>query len=171
MDVPSITVAYGDGVGPEVMEATLRILQEAGAQLKIDTIEIGEQVFKRGSQTGIPADAWESLRRTGILLKGPLLFLADGQLENFTQALIEYLGDRLIIFEPDHGPMTELMEKNQADPSAMIMAAIRMLEHVGQNILAEKIQHALAHAKDDGCSAEAMGTMDFAEAVMERLGK
>ena len=35
-----ITVAYGDGIGPEIMEATLSILKAAGARLEIDQIEI-----------------------------------------------------------------------------------------------------------------------------------
>ena len=39
-----ITVAHGDGIGPEIMEATLHILKEAGARLDIETIEIGEKV-------------------------------------------------------------------------------------------------------------------------------
>ena len=38
-----ITVAYGDGIGPEIMEATLSILKAAGARLEIDQIEIGEK--------------------------------------------------------------------------------------------------------------------------------
>lgn len=40
-----ITVAYGDGIGPEIMKATLRILEAAGAALDIEEIEIGEQVI------------------------------------------------------------------------------------------------------------------------------
>jgi isocitrate dehydrogenase len=37
-----ITVAKGDGIGPEIMDATLRIIM-AGAQLEIDEIEVGEK--------------------------------------------------------------------------------------------------------------------------------
>ncbi len=40
-----ITVARGDGIGPEIMAATLRILQASGAQLAIEEIEIGEKVY------------------------------------------------------------------------------------------------------------------------------
>jgi isocitrate/isopropylmalate dehydrogenase len=36
-----ITVAHGDGIGPEIMAATLNILKGAGARLDIETIEIG----------------------------------------------------------------------------------------------------------------------------------
>ena len=47
-----ITVAHGDGIGPEIMEATLQILKEAGARLEIETIEIGEKVYQRGNSVG-----------------------------------------------------------------------------------------------------------------------
>ena len=41
----SITVARGDGIGPEIMDATLRILEGAGARIAIEEIEIGEAVY------------------------------------------------------------------------------------------------------------------------------
>ena len=67
-----ITVAYGDGIGPEIMEATLHILKEAGADIAIETIEVGERVYNMGATSGILPAAWESLRRTKILLKAPI---------------------------------------------------------------------------------------------------
>ena len=67
-----ITVAYGDGIGPEIMEATLRVIQEAGAQLEIETIEVGEKVYLSGNSAGIAPNAWESLRRTKVFLKAPI---------------------------------------------------------------------------------------------------
>ena len=48
-----ITVAHGDGIGPEIMNATLQILEAAGAALEIETIEIGEKVYLRGNSAGI----------------------------------------------------------------------------------------------------------------------
>lgn len=56
-------MAYGDGIGPEIMEATLSILEAAGAQLKIEKIEIGEKVYGQGHTSGIAPESWESLRR------------------------------------------------------------------------------------------------------------
>ena len=44
-----ITVANGDGIGPEIMAATLRILEAAEAPLDIETIEIGEKVYLAGN--------------------------------------------------------------------------------------------------------------------------
>jgi len=67
-----ITVAHGDGIGPEIMEATLAIIQAAGAKLDIETIEIGEKVYQRGVAEGIDPNAFDSLRRTKVFLKAPI---------------------------------------------------------------------------------------------------
>lgn len=67
-----VTVAHGDGIGPEIMAATLLVLTEAGARIDIETIEIGEKVFLRGHSSGIEPGAWESLRRTKVFLKAPI---------------------------------------------------------------------------------------------------
>lgn len=67
-----ITVAYGDGIGPEIMKATLAILEAAGAQLEYDVIEIGEQVYLKGISSGMEPNAFESLRETKIFLKAPI---------------------------------------------------------------------------------------------------
>jgi len=67
-----ITVARGDGIGPEIMEATLAILKGGGARLDIEEIEIGEKVYLRGNPAGIEPSAWESLRRTRVFLKAPI---------------------------------------------------------------------------------------------------
>lgn len=67
-----ITVAYGDGIGPEIMDATINIITSAGAKLDIETIEIGEQVYLRGNSAGIEPTAWDSLRRTKVFLKAPI---------------------------------------------------------------------------------------------------
>ncbi|HTD52397.1 MAG TPA: NADP-dependent isocitrate dehydrogenase [Thermoanaerobaculia bacterium] len=67
-----VTVAYGDGIGPEIMAATLEILKGAGARIAPEVIEIGEKVYLRGISTGIEPSAWESLRRTRVFLKAPI---------------------------------------------------------------------------------------------------
>jgi isocitrate dehydrogenase len=67
-----ITVAHGDGIGPEIMDATLRILMAAGARIAPETIDIGEKVYLSGNTSGIPDDAWESIMRTKIFLKSPI---------------------------------------------------------------------------------------------------
>lgn len=67
-----ITVAHGDGIGPEIMSACLCIMKEGGARLDIETIEIGEKVYLRGISSGIEPTAWDSLRRTKVFFKAPI---------------------------------------------------------------------------------------------------
>lgn len=67
-----VTIAYGDGIGPEIMEATLKILQAAGARIEPEVIEVGEKVYRSGVAGGIHESAWESLRRTRVFLKAPI---------------------------------------------------------------------------------------------------
>jgi isocitrate dehydrogenase len=67
-----ITLAYGDGIGPEIMNATLDLLKAAGAQIEFEVIEIGEKVYLAGNPAGIAPEAWESLRRTKVFLKAPI---------------------------------------------------------------------------------------------------
>jgi len=67
-----ITVAHGDGIGPEIMAATLRVLKAVGANLEIETIEVGERVYHRGITSGIEPASWDSLRRTKVFLKAPI---------------------------------------------------------------------------------------------------
>lgn len=68
----NITVAYGDGIGPEIMEATLLILKKAEARISIDTIEIGEALYLKGFGSGISDQAMETVKRNKILLKAPI---------------------------------------------------------------------------------------------------
>src|SRR5687767_4675046 len=67
-----ITVANGDGIGPEIMAATLRILEASEAPLEIETIDIGEKVYLAGGTSGIEPGSWDSLRRTKVFLKAPI---------------------------------------------------------------------------------------------------
>ncbi|MBI1357025.1 MAG: NADP-dependent isocitrate dehydrogenase [Acidobacteria bacterium] len=71
-DKTPITVAHGDGIGPEIMAATLEILEAGGAELAIETIEVGEKLYESGFSSGIRPDSWESIHRTGVLLKAPI---------------------------------------------------------------------------------------------------
>lgn len=71
-DKRKITVAYGDGIGPEIMAATLDILHAAETAIEPEIIEIGEKVYKQGVSSGIEPSAWESLRRTQVFLKAPI---------------------------------------------------------------------------------------------------
>src|SRR5918993_957007 len=87
-----ITVAHGDGIGPEIMEATLHILQEAGARLDIEVIEVGEKVYQRGISVGIEPSAWESLRRTKVFLKAPITTPQGGGFKSLNVTTRKTLG-------------------------------------------------------------------------------
>ena len=67
-----LTVARGDGIGPEIMDATLAVLEAAGARLAIEEIAIGESQYRAGHSSGLSPEAWGSIRRTRLLLKGPI---------------------------------------------------------------------------------------------------
>lgn len=67
-----VTFARGDGIGPEIMDATLRVLDAAGARLDLDEIQIGAKVYERGLTAGIDPGSWDSLRRTQVFLKAPI---------------------------------------------------------------------------------------------------
>ena len=68
----AVTVAPGDGIGPEITEATLRVLGAAGAPIAPEFVDIGLRPYEAGHGSGIPPAAWDSIRRTRVLLKGPV---------------------------------------------------------------------------------------------------
>ncbi|MCS6854578.1 MAG: NADP-dependent isocitrate dehydrogenase [Elioraea sp.] len=72
VDAVPLTVARGDGIGPEIMDATLAVLEAAGARLAIEEIAIGERLYHAGYTSGLSPEAWASIRRTRLLLKGPI---------------------------------------------------------------------------------------------------
>ncbi|MCC7409381.1 MAG: NADP-dependent isocitrate dehydrogenase [Phycisphaeraceae bacterium] len=87
-----MTVAHGDGIGPEIMKATLTMLQAAGARLAIETIEIGEKVYQRGVTIGIEPSAWASLRRTRVFLKAPITTPQGGGFKSLNVTTRKTLG-------------------------------------------------------------------------------
>jgi isocitrate dehydrogenase len=87
-----ITVAHGDGIGPEIMDATLSIIQQAGAAIEIETIDIGEKVYLKGNSAGIEPSSWESLRRTKVFLKAPITTPQGGGFKSLNVTVRKTLG-------------------------------------------------------------------------------
>ena len=87
-----ITVAKGDGIGPEIMDATLKVLSAAGARLEIETIEIGEAVYNRGFSAGIETSSWDALRRTKVFLKAPITTPQGGGFKSLNVTIRKTLG-------------------------------------------------------------------------------
>jgi isocitrate dehydrogenase len=87
-----ITIAKGDGIGPEIMDATLAILKAAGAQLEYDEIAIGEKVYLSGNTSGISSDAWDSIRSNKLLLKAPITTPQGGGYKSLNVTMRKTLG-------------------------------------------------------------------------------
>jgi isocitrate dehydrogenase len=87
-----ITIAKGDGIGPEIMEATLRILKAAGAELEYDEIEVGEKVYLSGNTSGISDEAWSSIRSNKIFLKAPITTPQGGGYKSLNVSTRKFLG-------------------------------------------------------------------------------
>lgn len=87
-----ITVAYGDGIGPEIMRATLDVLEAADAKLDAEVIEIGERVYAQGHSAGITPQAWDSLRRTKVFLKAPITTPQGGGVKSLNVTVRKTLG-------------------------------------------------------------------------------
>lgn len=87
-----ITVAQGDGIGPEIMAATLKVLAAAGARIAPETIDIGEKLYHAGHSSGIAPEAWDSLRRTRVFLKGPITTPQGGGYKSLNVTIRKTLG-------------------------------------------------------------------------------
>jgi len=87
-----ITVAKGDGIGPEIMDATLEIILAAGAKIEIDEIEVGEKVYLAGNTSGIASESWETIRRNKIFLKAPITTPQGGGYKSLNVTTRKFLG-------------------------------------------------------------------------------
>ena len=87
-----ITVAKGDGIGPEIMDATLRILTKAGARIEWDEIQVGEKVYLSGNTSGITKEAWDSIRTNKVFLKAPITTPQGGGYKSLNVTMRKSLG-------------------------------------------------------------------------------
>ena len=87
-----ITVAKGDGIGPEIMDATLDILLAAGADIEIEEIEVGEKVYLAGNTAGIAKESWEVIRRNKVFLKAPITTPQGGGYKSLNVTTRKFLG-------------------------------------------------------------------------------
>jgi|GEM_PF-2422776 len=178
----AITVSYGDGVGPEIMEAVLDILRDAEAWLSIEVIEAGQRIYDMQSHEAMLPSAWEKLHRTKILLQGPVsepeerqsLYSSLRHRMNITEgyrvdtphgAADVHMGEGFIWFTPAHGTQAELGGTGNANPASMLLAAMLLLQHIGQHEAAARVQRALFSLPPD----HGLGTAEFTQAILERL--
>ncbi|MEZ5690724.1 MAG: isocitrate/isopropylmalate family dehydrogenase [Rickettsiales bacterium] len=176
----TITVAYGDGIGPEIMEGALILLRESNAKLTIESIEIGKRIYNMGATYGILPSSLDRLRENRILLKSPTIIpdFPDYTLRTINDKLFEQFGlenssmrisniiknledtdwlsgisisnENFAIFETMHDAAPELAGKDVANPCGIIQATIMMLEYISHTETADKIKNAMLKTLDDG---------------------
>lgn len=88
----TITIARGDGIGEEIMDSTLKILEAANAPLNYEEIKIGKKVYESGEKTGMPDEAWESLIRNKVFLKAPITTPQGGGYKSLNVTIRKALG-------------------------------------------------------------------------------
>ena len=88
----NITIAKGDGIGPEIMDATIKIITAAGADISIDEIEVGEKVYLAGNLAGIAKESWDIIRRNKIFLKAPITTPQGGGYKSLNVTTRKFLG-------------------------------------------------------------------------------
>lgn len=161
----TITIAKGDGIGTEIMDATLSILGAAGAQLAYEEIQVGESVYHRGFSAGITADAWDILRRNKVLLKAPITTPQGGGYKSLNVTLRKTLGlfanvrpcQALTPFIESHFPAMDLViiRENEEDLYAGIEhqqtgEVIQCLKLVSRPGCERVIRYAFEYAKAYG---------------------
>jgi isocitrate dehydrogenase len=91
-EITPITVAYGDGIGPEIMQATMKILQKAEAAIRVEIIEVGQKLYEKKYTSGIAPESWESIDRTKVLFKAPITTPQGGGYKSLNVTLRKALG-------------------------------------------------------------------------------
>lgn len=164
MNTP-ITIARGDGIGPEIMDATLRIIKAAKARIDVHEIEIGEKVYHQGHTSGIRPSDWKTLRDNHIFLKAPITTPSGGGYKSLNVTIRKTLGlfanvrpcQALHPFVPTRFPAIDMViiRENEEDLYAGIehrqtqdsTQALKLITRPGT----EKIMHyAFEYAKADG---------------------
>ena len=87
-----VTFAKGDGIGPEIMDATKRILEAAEARIEWEEIKVGEQVYLSGNTSGIDKSAWDSIRENKVFLKAPITTPQGGGYKSLNVTMRKSLG-------------------------------------------------------------------------------
>lgn len=87
-----ITIAKGDGIGPEIMDATLNILKDASSPLEYHEVEIGERVYLQGHPAGIKEDTWNTIKNTKAFLKAPITTPQGGGFKSLNVTIRTALG-------------------------------------------------------------------------------
>jgi isocitrate dehydrogenase len=88
----TIPVAPGDGIGPEIMDATLAILKAADPALAFHRVTVGLKAYESGLMAGIGEDTWQAIDAHQVLLKGPITTPQGGGYKSVNVTLRKTLG-------------------------------------------------------------------------------
>lgn len=92
MEKVVVTLAKGDGIGPEITDAVVSILKAANTPIEFDEIEVGLKLYDKGIKTGIETSGWDSLRKTKVFLKGPITTPQGGGMKSLNVTIRTTLG-------------------------------------------------------------------------------
>ncbi len=169
-----ITVAFGDGIGPEITEAALHVMREAGAALEIEAIEVGQRIYNMGGVAGILPSGVHRLQKHPILFKAPTAVPGNAEFTPVTESIcrffglteenravhandfipeisvVSHIGENLAIFEPGQDVASKIAGKNKSNPSGMLLAGVMMLSHIGQRETAGRIEYAWRQTLAEG---------------------
>ena len=188
MSTTEITVAYGDGIGPEIMEATMHILKEAEAKIRVETIEVGEKLYKKNYSSGIADDTWESIARTKVLLKAPITTPLGGGYKSLNVTMRKRLGLYANI-RPSiaYPPFVETMHpnmdlvivrENEEDIYAGIeyrqthnmYSSLKLIGHIGsEKIVRYAFEYAVKNARKKVTCFSKDNIMKFSDGVFHRV--
>ncbi len=82
-----IAIAYGDGVGTEIMESVLLILKEAEVPISIEVLDVGNNLYRKYYTFGIMEQSWDTFYRTSCLLIAPIEVPKDPNYQDFREVL------------------------------------------------------------------------------------
>ena len=87
-----VTVIKGDGIGPEIMDATLEILKAAGARIEPEFVGVGLEAYEKGISSGVTDEAWSSIHKNKIILKAPITTPQGGGYKSVNVTMRKSLG-------------------------------------------------------------------------------
>lgn len=160
-----IAVAHGDGIGPEIMDAVLRVLDAAGAAIQAEPVKIGQEVYLSGHTSGIAPESWDTLRRTQVFLKAPITTPQGSGYKSLNVTIRKSLGlfanvrpcQALVPYVPSHFPDMDLVivRENEEDLYAGIEhrqtpEVIQCLKLVSRPGCERVIRYAFEYARANG---------------------
>jgi len=160
-----VAIARGDGIGPEIMDATLRVLDAGGAALDVREIRLGEALYRAGHSAGIDDDAWSAIDATGLLLKAPITTPLGGGVKSLNVTLRKTLGLYANVrpavayapFVPTRHPGMDvvIVRENEEDlyagiehrQTADVYQCLKLVSRSGTERI---VRHAFEHARAQG---------------------